>query len=128
MITMEFESSLLEKEHIMSRVEVVEQVQVHLRVFSDAPMELVVIHIMHTPLPEKIDQMNSTIFELPFSAHKDHPNRNSERKVMAKTRTELQGKKFDRGQVLRFWHSGPAFKFRERDRLCANMNENFTDG
>ncbi|KAM7464900.1 hypothetical protein LguiB_012462 [Lonicera macranthoides] len=28
--------------HIMSRVEVVEQVQVHLRVLSDAPMELVV--------------------------------------------------------------------------------------
>ncbi|KAM7528397.1 hypothetical protein LguiB_031807 [Lonicera macranthoides] len=30
-------------EHIMSRVEVIEQVRVHLRVFSDAPMELVVI-------------------------------------------------------------------------------------
>ncbi|KAM7507389.1 hypothetical protein LguiA_017842 [Lonicera macranthoides] len=30
-------------EHIVSRVEVIEQVRVHLRVFSDAPTELVVV-------------------------------------------------------------------------------------
>ncbi|KAM7460893.1 hypothetical protein LguiA_029014 [Lonicera macranthoides] len=31
------------KVHIMSRVEVVEQVQVHLKVLSDTPMEIVVV-------------------------------------------------------------------------------------
>ncbi|KAM7461523.1 hypothetical protein LguiA_029644 [Lonicera macranthoides] len=31
------------KEHIVSRVKVIEQVRVHLRVFSDAPTELVVV-------------------------------------------------------------------------------------
>ncbi|KAM7485958.1 hypothetical protein LguiA_001967 [Lonicera macranthoides] len=31
------------KEHIVSRVEVIKQVRVHLRVFSDAPTELVVV-------------------------------------------------------------------------------------
>ncbi|KAM7478261.1 hypothetical protein LguiA_026474 [Lonicera macranthoides] len=43
-------------EHIVSRVEVIEQVRVHLRVFSDAPTELVVISIF--PMKEVIFKLN----------------------------------------------------------------------